>query len=315
LETFEWEIVFRTIVSGSQFRWSGNLVEVENRRGESEYQVHREEIEEDGDVFLSKAEGKVLFEGKPTLKLKPNEGLISILKEEDRVRPLFEGFLRIFEASEETFDQSSYGELNLDKYADFNSLKDSQESLRYKLWWAYNNKGKTDAYDSISTQFIDIFPNFTSFSMSIFQFPPHGKEEVTNLLYTDLVERGTETTLDYDSLASGMQRTLDFLGQIHFLPNNSVILIDEFENGLGSNCIDLVADAIQNAGRGLQFMITSHHPYIINSIGFKHWKIVTRKGGVVSAHPASEFGLGRSRHENFSQLVQLEAFQTGMMPE
>jgi AAA domain, putative AbiEii toxin, Type IV TA system len=237
------------------------------------------------------------------------------LKEEDRVKPLFEGFSRIFEATEETFEQSTYGELSLDKYSDFESLKNSRESLRYKLWWAYNNKGKTDAYNSISTQFLEIFPNFTSFSMSVFQFPPHGKEEVTNWLYTHLEERGTQMGLDYDSLASGMQRTLDFLGQIHFLPDNSVILIDEFENGLGSNCIDLVADAIQNAGRGLQLIITSHHPYIINKISFKHWKLVTRKGGVVSTHPASEFGLGRSRHENFSQLIQLEAFQTGMMPE
>ena len=63
--------------------------------------------------------------------------------------------------------------------------------------------------------------------------------------------------------------------------------------------------------RSLQFIITSHHPYIINAINFKHWKIVTRSAGVVKTHNADEFALGKSKHTAFMQLLQLDEFQKG----
>ena len=46
----------------------------------------------------------------------------------------------------------------------------------------------------------------------------------------------------------------------------SLVLIDEFENGLGVNCIDVLAELLLGERRDLQFVITSHHPKIINQI-------------------------------------------------
>jgi hypothetical protein len=312
---FEWEVGFRTIGTGPLFKWTGIFLEVENSRGESEYRFPKEELSEGGMVFLSRIEGKVLFEDKPTLKLRADEGLISILKEEDRIKPLFESFSRITEGNQETFGQKIYGELNLDIYQDWKSLKDSNESLRFKLWWAFNNKGKCDAFELLSTRFLDIFPNFTCFSMTVWEWPMPGKEGSTKWLQIELAESGTESKLDYEDLASGMQRTLDFLGQVHFLPDNSVVLVDEFENSLGVNCLSSVTDLVMHDRRDIQFVLTSHHPYIINNIDMRHWKVVTRKGGTVTTTPAVEFGLGRSRQENFFQLINLEAFQTGVLQE
>ena len=92
----------------------------------------------------------------------------------------------------------------------------------------------------------------------------------------------------------------------------SVILIDEFENSLGANCIDEITDFIKMNRRGLQLIITSHHPYIINNIPFEYWKIVTRNGGNIHVDDASEYPqLGRSHHEHFMQLIQLKEFRTG----
>ena len=93
-----------------------------------------------------------------------------------------------------------------------------------------------------------------------------------------------------------------------------VILIDEFENGLGVNCIEDVADMIINPEQDLQFVITSHHPYVINSIDYKWWKIVTRKGSDVFISTAEALRIGEhSKHDAFLQLVQSSAYKEGVL--
>ena len=63
---------------------------------------------------------------------------------------------------------------------------------------------------------------------------------------------------------------------------------DEFENSLGVNCMGPLTDFILSRANDLQFIITSHHPYIINNIPKSYWKIVRRKGSAVRVTPASE---------------------------
>jgi predicted ATP-dependent endonuclease of OLD family len=109
-----------------------------------------------------------------------------------------------------------------------------------------------------------------------------------------------------------MLRVFLQLAEIYLCPDGTVFLIDEFENSLGINCIDELTKVILNLNRNLQFVITSHHPYIINNIPFEYWKIVTRKGNTITTHDASEFNLGRSKHDRFMQLLQLEEYQTGV---
>jgi len=60
----------------------------------------------------------------------------------------------------------------------------------------------------------------------------------------------------------------------------------------------------------IQFIITSHHPYIINNIHYKNWKIVTRNGGKVSTQDADDF-MGKSKHEAFIQLINHPSYKTG----
>lgn len=91
-----------------------------------------------------------------------------------------------------------------------------------------------------------------------------------------------------------------------------MILIDEFENSLGVNCIDEITNNLLNYKRNLQFIITSHHPYIINNIHYNNWKLVTRKGGVVLAQEINKYHLGKSKHEAFIQLINLEEYTTGI---
>ena len=92
---------------------------------------------------------------------------------------------------------------------------------------------------------------------------------------------------------------------------NKYFDLDEFENSLGVNCIDELTTEIKGASHRLQFILTSHHPYIINKINYQNWKIVTRKGTKIFAQDAQEFNIGKSKHEAFVQLLNLPSFKTG----
>ena len=113
-------------------------------------------------------------------------------------------------------------------------------------------------------------------------------------------------------VSSGMFRTLIHIAELYLVPAGTLILIDEFENSLGVNCIDELTDRIMSSGRELRFIITSHHPYIINNIDFKHWKLITRTAGTVKALAPETLNLGKSKHDAFIQLLNLEQFQDGI---
>ncbi|MOA29450.1 hypothetical protein D3C78_1504630 [compost metagenome] len=61
----------------------------------------------------------------------------------------------------------------------------------------------------------------------------------------------------------------------------------------------------------MQFILTSHHPYIINNIPLDNWKIVSRKAGVVDNYSAEHFNLQESNHEAFTKLINLSVYFDG----
>jgi predicted ATPase len=130
--------------------------------------------------------------------------------------------------------------------------------------------------------------------------------------FLEIREKGGRRWIPENRISSGMFRTLMHLSSVMLWPDGTVILIDEFENSLGVNCLDEVTKDLLTQSRRLQFILTSHHPYIINNIDSKHWKIVTRKGPIVTTHDAKELGIGRSRHEAFLQLLNADAYREGI---
>lgn len=81
------------------------------------------------------------------------------------------------------------------------------------------------------------------------------------------------------------------------------MLIDEFENGLGVNCIDTLSELILTERSDLQFIITSHHPKIINQIHKENWKIIEREGSTVINKGEKEYGIGNSMHDAYFNLL------------
>ena len=109
--------------------------------------------------------------------------------------------------------------------------------------------------------------------------------------------------LPINAVSTGMLKTIDYVLELFTVPKNSVILIDEFENGLGVNCIDTLEEIMLSDRNDLQFIITSHHPRIINQIPKENWKIIDRNIDTVSNKSSVEYGIGNSQHDAYFNLV------------
>ncbi len=111
-------------------------------------------------------------------------------------------------------------------------------------------------------------------------------------------------------LSSGMQKVLLIITDIITLPNNSIYIIDEYENSLGINAINFLPDFIISNGKDSQFITTSHHPYLINNIPVTDWQIFSRCGSTVTVKGGNELigKYNKSKQDAFIQLMNDPAY-------
>ena len=110
-------------------------------------------------------------------------------------------------------------------------------------------------------------------------------------------------------ISNVMLKTIYYIVELITMSKNSLVLIDEFENGLGVNCIDVLAELLLGERRDLQFVITSHHPKIINQISNKKWKIIERDIATVKNFTAEEYGIMHSQHDAYFNLINRWEFE------
>ena len=110
-------------------------------------------------------------------------------------------------------------------------------------------------------------------------------------------------TLVQHEISNGMLKTIYYIVELMTMSKNSLVLIDEFENGLGVNCIDVLAELLLYERHDLQFIITSHHPKIINQISNQKWRIIERDINVVKNISSKEYGISHSQHDAYFNLL------------
>ncbi len=281
----------------------------------SRFGIEREELISNGFAFEREL-AKVKIDGN-LLPVDHNSdiSLLQLFSSDKRIKPIFDGvrkikFLSVPESiTSEKFEPDKI-ELIVKDYTSLETVQNSGYSIHTKLVIAGLNL--PNVFQQVKEAYIAIFPQVQDLRIvrwGLFS-------ELSNDLATfeiQLKESGIDTWIDQVDISTGMLKTLLLIGAMYLSSPGSVILIDEFENSLGVNCIDIF-DRIDYENRGLQFIITSHHPYIINSIPFEYWKIVTRKGNVVTVRNANEFErlTKKSLHDNFSRLLEIEEFVGGI---
>lgn len=307
----EWSVEFEE--NGLQYVWKGcfglsadkpNLSAFED----TAFAVKSESlVTGDGNEIFSRDASEIKYHGIPTVKLDPSVSAVELLKEQLDIAPVRQAFKKVnwlhLEAmSHIRFFPNLLGDINAPR-----SLKEikSLKSVTPIDRLFFIQKNEPAIFEQIKETFIEIFPLVEDIDFGIEQVY---KKEVAPML--KIKEKGVASWIMLPDISAGMRRAISQIVTLTLADDGEVILIDEFENGLGINCINSLADMVMDAD--VQIIMTSHHPYIINSIPYKDWRVVSRDGSRVTVHTANELRLGEhSRHDAFMQLIQTSTYRTG----
>lgn len=257
--------------------------------------------------LLENGEVEIYFDDKKTAPLRGNRSLVVTILD-DRLDVFKSALSRVLKFSLEDFLD---GPMRHKVYRNNRNAPDTASAdiinsdpllVLYTL-----EAEKDERMDNIINNFKDIFPSVNDVKIKEY-------DRMGGKVYMLLIEEeGAKTPIPASDISQGMLTTFMHLVALELVPDNSVLIVDEFENSLGVNCLDAVVDLINNNERNIQFILTSHHPYIINNISIKNWKVVLREGSKVRAVDAEELGLGKSKHEAFNQLIATDAFRFGKL--
>jgi Fe-S cluster assembly ATPase SufC len=323
LNGVEWDITFYT-APDQKYRWSGksNVVnnydytidEFRERTYSNSRNLPHLEVEEiylNGTCIAHREDGIIEFESKVMPKLSPSESLIEIFRAEDKIIPIINGFLLL--VISHTQNPERWVGSSMPYRIEGLSLSDIRNingTLVDRLGLLQINA--QEIFNRIKSDFVETFPQVDNFRILTEHTRFEWSEKVSPVFSLELKEIGVDRWITQSNLSMGMLKTLAHITEIYLLTEGSILLIDEFENSLGVNCIDVVTELL-NARKDIQFIFTSHHPYIINKIPMQYWKIITRKGSLVTATDATDYEeLSGSRHKVFTQLLNLPAYTEGI---
>lgn len=311
----EWIVEFEE--AGLKYNWVGrfnvakDIPEVfSSDKPEFSISIKEEKlVKDDREVIFSRNGEHLFYHDTPTVKLDVTKSAVELLKAEDDVAPVYRAFKKVMwldmeEGSELTFNRAPY------------SVDDTRMSMKEIKNLKYLNpieqlffirKYHPSTFNQIVESFIEVFPLVEKIDFDIDRL--HRDDYIIVL---KIKEQGVDNWISLPDISSGIYRTLSQIVTLSLSDDGDVIMIDEFENGLGINCIDLLADMAKDTDADVQIIMTSHHPYIINTIPFQDWRIVSRNGSEVVVNTAADFKIGsHSKHDAFMQLIQTNAYRTG----
>lgn len=316
LNGVRWNICF----SGDdqlEYHWQGQFetktktVPIEtDSETEDEAKIIHESLVCNDNTLVNRTSEAIIFNNNKTPKLSPDESVVNLLKQEDSIMPVKESLDKIIlvdnEINSEAIWHLPMAILKKQEQSSLLSLKESDLPIFIKLAIVY--RIFPEEFEKIKKTFREIFPNVVDVKVANLKDSdtdrmPMGLSQLLKEATTlSIKEKGVENWID--SISSGMFKTLMYISQLYLSPDHSIILIDEFENSLGVNCMDSMTDLILGNEK-LQFILTSHHPYIINNISPAYWKIVTRQGSLVTVKNAEDFQISPARQKAFIDLINI----------
>lgn len=314
----EWSICFS--IEGNDYYWKGKfetkkyiqltITEEESNQG---FSVLSEHLEKNGETVVERnQEEGIKFNNQQMPKLSSFQSLVDIFSEEEEINIIKEGFNKVVNTNPSGYFNQIFGipnkVLKNSKNITLAKIKSSKLIVPIKLSLVY--KIIPEEFNKIKEIFKEIFSQVEELKFSQFdtvdqeELPLHIDDSLIKTSILEIREKNQENWISQPNISSGMFKTLMYIGELYLAPENSVILIDEFENSLGVNCIDSVTDLILKDTNS-QFLITSHHPYIINNIPPAYWKIVTRQGNSVKVKDAEDYHISPSRQKGFIDLINV----------
>lgn len=319
LDDVEWSINFSHL--GHDYKWdlktSNSIDEAfSSEPGQAEILYEKLiEVKDDHELeILQRTTTEFKLNSEKLPKLKRTESAITLLAEEDSIAPIAEAFKRfIFNETPQqaifsipfnpaNVSVSSNPELADSEHIDIEKFKERSVDTPTVFKAYFLQETFPHVFDEIKESYIEIFSSVNDIRVIV-------NRESNNdyRLLFEIEEDGLENWISQQRISSGMYRTLTYLVEVLAAPEESVVVIDEFENSLGINCMPELTDFILDKSPNLQFILTSHHPYIINNIPWKTWQVVSKLNNKIRSRKAlniPELDTASSL-DKFTQLVNL----------
>lgn len=313
-----WKLIFEH--ENKKYRWELDTIndkDVEDKVIKKEKLiVYENDIEK---ILIDRTDDLFLFNDSKMPKLSTRETSIGILKDEDVIKPIYDAFQFIIRRNFSGPDLDEATSVESVPQALYKKIK--KERKREDLFHKVTNvnsrmyffeKFFKDIFNKICHEFLSIFPfveEVKVLSAEHFEIYSPGIVPVFSLK-----EKGSNKWVALHDFSSGMKKVLLILTDIFILPKSgAVYLIDEYENSLGMNAINFFPDILFESDTPSQYIITSHHPYIIGNVPVSNWIVLNRKGLVVSVKQGEELEqrYGKSKQKSFIKLINDPFFTEG----
>lgn len=315
----KWEITFEGDEATYRWKFAGRRNEDGTGSVLSEELVELRENKDD--KIIIQRDDSFFFNGTQLPKLASGMCSIFLLKEEAVIAPIYQVFSRIMRRSfsdEGIKIPLAYSnvpielEKELEKNKSLELMAKHEITVSLKLFFL--KKYFKPLYEDLCGFYQSIFPvvehcEITDASSLEEKVPLIGRVPVFAIK-----EKHVNQLIPLQELSAGMQKVLLIMTDIIALPPNSLYLIDEYENSLGINAIDFLPSFLADHGGNKQFVITTHHPYLINNMPIVNWQIFHRKGSNVTIKNGSDYveKFGQSKQKAFIQLINDPFYSEGL---
>lgn len=268
---------------------------------------------ESGEWIVDRQRSGVRLRGTDKIiRMKEQESVISLLQDEETIAPLYRALGKVHRSRKHVWSIAmSHEDLRraTEGLSTIEALRDASLPMIVKIH-ALHERLRVE-FDEVTAAYAEIFPSVERILLvrrTEDQAPFRDRWTIA------IVERGVTNPIEWDDLSAGMRRTLEHLFELALAPTGTVILIDEYENSMGVNCLEAVTDHLLEPTRGIQLVITSHHPYVINNVPMDQWRVVTRQGSTVRVVPATAIPAldTRSRQDAFIRLINATEYLDGI---
>lgn len=311
-------------IGGSLYRW---VVDV-GRDDDSRPMLLKERLaaldQGQETEIISRHDGQFLFSGDATPKLSQRETGVSLLQEEPLVQPVHKFFSSIIRRrffGDDLRRSSALQAIHPDLVRRITRKHQVSELRSHELTTNsqafFLQKLFPDIFATLREQFMSLFPFVTMLDVLDYQDVDAysgGPVLFPNVQVLCMREAHADVWIPLSEMSSGMQKVLMVLTDILTFPDGGVYLIDEYENSLGISAIDFLPSILPEPTTRMQFIITSHHPYIINNIPVSSWFVFHRKGNVVSIAHGDKLveKLDKSTQTAFIKLINWPFFRDGV---
>lgn len=273
----QWKILIEA--NKNKYHWS-----ITTDAEDDDTVIQHETLYFNDNLILERNGLETTLQGVPLHKLPRNEISISALREDDLLKPLYDGFSSIMRRKFFT----DVLEENSKAYVVNQQLLDKKIGVKKDLFELYKmDLTLNPKLNLLSSYFPEIYEKIIIYYKDAFPFISDIKildsSKTSPLGFAGspvfcIREASVDKWIPLEELSSGMQKVLLILTDIFTLPTESIYMIDEYENSLGVNAINVLPSLLFSEDIDSQIFITSHHPYIISKFPVANWYVAHRKG-------------------------------------